>query len=202
MVMGFLSLRLGARLVLQSLELSRLADRVRGLDLLDLSPLAPFAQQGLVNALLILGFAAVYSLFLVDLRYLGMGLVVLVFTTSVATLGLLAPLAGARRRVREAKRGELAWCRARLREARRLLEEGIRVPDPATPSRPDEPVLRRRVRRAHLDELVAWEARVAAVREWPLDPGVLRRFALYLLIPLASWSGAALVERWIDAALE
>ena len=52
-----------------------------------------------------------------------------------------------------------------------------------------------------VDELLAWEARIDAVREWPLDTTAVARFALYLLIPLGSWSAAALVERWIDHLL-
>ena len=34
-----------------------------------------------------------------------------------------------------------------------------------------------------------------------LDTTALSRFGLYLLIPLGSWSAAALVERFIDRAL-
>ena len=54
---------------------------------------------------------------------------------------------------------------------------------------------------ARLDEWVAWEARIVAVPDWPLDAGSLARFALYLLIPLGSWSGGALVERGLDLLL-
>ena len=52
-----------------------------------------------------------------------------------------------------------------------------------------------------LPALVAYEARLEAVREWPFDNSTLRRFALFLLIPLASWVGGALVERVVNAAL-
>jgi hypothetical protein len=36
------------------------------------------------------------------------------------------------------------------------------------------------------------------VRERPIDAPTLRRFALYLAIPLGSWFGGALVERMVD----
>jgi hypothetical protein len=49
--------------------------------------------------------------------------------------------------------------------------------------------------------LLAYEARIEAVREWPIDTATLRRFGLFLLIPMASWIGGALVERLVDAAL-
>ena len=54
----------------------------------------------------------------------------------------------------------------------------------------------------HLDHWIAWEGRIAAVREWPLDAGSVGRFAFYLLIPLGSWSGGALVERALSAFLD
>jgi hypothetical protein len=180
---GILAFRLSARLVLQSLRLSRLAAWIADIDLLDPSSLAPFTRQGLANALLTLGFAAVFSLFLVDLRYLGIALPLWAFTGGVAAAGLLLPLLGVRRRIQQAKRAELAWCRERLREARRALGAGQGLP-------------------TRLDELVAWECRIEDVREWPLDTTALTRFALYLLLPLGSWTAAALIERAVDLALE
>ena len=55
--------------------------------------------------------------------------------------------------------------------------------------------------RSRIEELVAWEARIQAVGEWPLDAPALRRFLLYSLIPLGSWAGGALVERFVDSLL-
>jgi len=49
-------------------------------------------------------------------------------------------------------------------------------------------------------DLAVWKDRVEALREWPFDAAALRRFGLYLLIPLGSWVGAALVERLVDRA--
>lgn len=177
--------RLGAVLVLESRRLSATAGRVRRVDLLDLAPLAPFARQGLRYALLVTGLVATYALFLVQLEYLGIFALVLGVTLPAAAVALLLPLRGVRERVRATKQAELAWCRARLHQRRRALEEGS--PGPADAGR--------------LDELVAWEARIEAVREWPLDAPVLARFALYLLLPLGSWAGGALVERLVDALL-
>ena len=56
--------------------------------------------------------------------------------------------------------------------------------------------------RGNLEALIAWEARVEAVNEWTLDASVFTRFALYLLIPLGSWAGGALVERAVDSLLD
>jgi len=179
---GVLGFRLGTLLVRQSARLSRLAAEIREIDLLELEPLAPFARQGLTNALLLLGCAASYSLFLVDLAYLVVAIPLWVGTAAIAAVGLLLPLKGTRDRIRRAKRSELDWCRARLREARQTLGDGT-------------------AGSTGLDELVAWERRIEEVPEWPLDASARARFALYLLIPLGSWSAAALVERGIDSLL-
>jgi len=182
LAMGFLSLRLVALLLVRSRRLSRLAERIAEVDLLDLSGFAPLSRQGLANAALILGFAAAYSLFLVDLAYLPVLLTILVSGGLFAAVGFLIPLYGAHRRIRTARDAELVWCRQRIREARGLLERG------SPPSR--------------IDELLSWEARIEAVREWPIDARALLRFGVYLLIPLLSWSGGALVERGIDSLLD
>jgi hypothetical protein len=100
----------------------------------------------------------------------------------VGVLALLLPLRGVRARIRETKRVELAWLRERLRGARRGLASGSAHED-------------------DLRDLLAWEGRVMAVSEWPLDASTFTRFSLYLLIPLGSWAGGALVERVIDALL-
>lgn len=39
------------------------------------------------------------------------------------------------------------------------------------------------------------------VREWPFDTSTVLRFARYLLIPLGSWFGGAMVERVVDTWL-
>ena len=53
-----------------------------------------------------------------------------------------------------------------------------------------------------MNEIVAYRQVVDGVREWPFDASTLVRFGIYLLIPLASWSGGAVVERVIDSFLE
>ena len=53
---------------------------------------------------------------------------------------------------------------------------------------------------SHLTALLALEARIENVREWPLDLSTVVRFAFYLALPLGSWLGGALVERGLDLA--
>jgi hypothetical protein len=182
LTLGVLAVRLSVLLVLQSLRLSRLAAHIRELDLLDLSSLSVFTRRGLNNALLILGFAATFSLFLLNPGYRVLAGSAWLLVAGVAALGLLLPLFGAHERIQEAKQTELSWARAQLREARNVLAAGSRSP-------------------SRLDELVVWERRIEEIREWPLDTHALSRFGLYLMIPLGSWSAGALVERLIDQIL-
>jgi hypothetical protein len=186
LLMGFWIGRLLALIVVDSLRLSREAGSLRELDLLDLEGVAPFTHYGLTNVLLMMGFAAGYALFLVDTAYLPIFGLNLGLAALAGGMALVLPVLGARRAIQEQKRRELRWCRDRIRAARRALERG--GADAARPPR--------------LDELVAWEARVEGVPDWPFDASTLARFGLYLLIPLLSWSGGALVERLIDALLD
>jgi hypothetical protein len=181
--MGFLSARLSMLILIESTRLSDLAASLRPVDLLDQGALAPFARRGLSNALLAIGMVSAYALFLVDIGYLALVSGLLVVTLLVGALALLLPLRGVRARIRETKQAELAWCRERLRRARAELAAGA--------ARTDD-----------LQELLAWESRAMAVSEWPLDASTFTRFSLYLLIPLGSWAGGALVERVIDAVLD
>jgi len=167
--------------VVESLRLSSLADRLARIDLLDLRPLAPFTRQGLTNALLAIGLASFISLFTIEPGYSWIVALTWLSTAWIAWAALLLPLRGLRRRIRKAKQAELDWCRAALERERDALKAG-------TPG-------------ARLDQVIAYRDLVQQVREWPFDNPSLLRFALYLLIPLGSWAGGALVERLIDSLL-
>jgi hypothetical protein len=107
---------------------------------------------------------------------------------TLSAVAVAIPTRGARRRVSEAKAAELA-------ELRRTIErERDTALDANHPNRVDAA--------ARLPGLLAYEARIEAVPEWLLDPRSLRRVGLYLLIPLASWVGGALIERLVDVALD
>jgi hypothetical protein len=82
-------------------------------------------------------------------------------------------------RLREVKRHELGWLRARIADASGALRRG------------DEPA-------AVLPALLAWEARVASAPEWPFDASTWLRFTLLLAVPLGSWLGGALAERFVE----
>ncbi len=164
---------------------SRLGSRSIRLDLLDLRSLAPLTRFGLRTVLLWVVWFSLMALF-----WVGPGpgnpsnAAGLVPLFAVAVAALVIPVHGVHRRIRDAKRAELERVRAELlRERDRLLEPPGAQAD------------------ARLANLVAYQALIERVREWPFDPSALLRFGLYLMIGIGSWLGAALVERGVDAWL-
>jgi hypothetical protein len=109
-------------------------------------------------------------------------------TLALGVASLLLPSRGIHQRLREGKRVELARVRQAIERSSRELFE------PEDPAASD--------RQPPLPALLAWEARIESVREWPFDTPTLVRFALFLLIPLGSWLGGAVVERVVDLALD
>jgi hypothetical protein len=103
------------------------------------------------------------------------GLAVLMLVLAVAAL--LIPTWGARQAVRRAKAEELDRVREQIRNARKARDD------------------------SRLPGLLAWEERIDSVSEWPIDAGSLRLTGLYVLIPVLSWVGGALVERVVDAVV-
>ncbi len=53
-----------------------------------------------------------------------------------------------------------------------------------------------------LTDLVTYKTQVESTREWFFDSSTLWRFGLYLLIPVASMVGGALVERLVAMVLD
>lgn len=161
--------------------------RVR-VDLVDLDALTAFGRYGLRLALVLnLGGGMLIALDVIDTGELSLvGLALFAPAALLGVAALLVPSWGLHRRIRQAKAAELARVRSALAGDRGALD--------GSPLRADADRL------STLD-LVQWRDRVASLREWPFDAGVLRRFGLYLLIPVASWIAAALVERLVDRLL-
>ena len=153
--------------------------------LVDPSPLEPFARAGLRGSALWFGGSALASLLFVGASAGWIVALVLVVTLGLGVASLLLPSRGIHLRIRERKREELARVRAAIARSGAALFGGAAGDADA----------------GRLPALIAYEARIAAVREWPFDTATLRRFLLFRLIPLASWIGGALVERVVDAAL-
>lgn len=185
---GFWAFRLVAVMLIDSRRNSQLAARLPSIDLLDLEPLQDFTRLGLSNALRVVWIAVLFSPFAFDLENYAFLLATIAFTTtSSATTMLVLPVRGIHRRIRQAKQDELA------RVNRAIRGDATALADSAIASR-REPT--------SLSDLIAYRGLVEAAREWPFDASTVKRFGLYLLIPLGSWSGGALVERLIDTLLD
>ncbi len=186
-VIGWLTGRVGVAMVSDSLRVSRLASRIRRIDLFDPGALFPFVRQGLRSALLAIVLVSLASAnlwnILVDPLPFAIALPVML---AVAVVSLVLPVRGVNRRIRDEKQRELAALRTEIRAGRNALERGGSEGDRAA---------------VRLPAQLALEARIDGVREWPFDASSMLRLALYVGVGLGSWLGAAAVERLVDRAL-
>jgi hypothetical protein len=165
-------------------RLTGLAPRVSRVDLLDLQPLRPFTRQALLNAFLLAGLAGI-ALLTVGMVQSGFWVLVAgiwIFGAVVIGINLASALLPVHRLIRDAKRTQLDWCRHALIRERAKLQEGG-------------------AERSRIDEIVAYRDVVEGVSAWPFDSSTAVRILLYLLIPLGSWAGGAIVERFVDSLL-
>ena len=161
--------------------LSRLGNRLKPLDLFNLSPLRPFARQGTANLLWLTGFTTIFatSYFLDPDVFLGMIIAFVVMNAALSMGGLLLPVAGMARRIHQRKEIELSSIQDALQElgpARELAHSG------------------------HLTksaQLLAYRSFVQSVPIFPYDITSVVRMGLFLLIPLWSWAASSIVDRGI-----
>jgi hypothetical protein len=151
--------------------------------LLDTGPLRVFARHGMRLALVWFIGSGIALLLFLDPWARGLTAGIIAAVVAIAVASLLLPSLGIHQRLREAKAAELACVRSEIAQRRAALLGA--APGDAS----------------DLPTLLAWEARVDGVAEWPFDAPFLVRFALLILIPLGSWLGGALVERVVDEVL-
>ena len=96
---------------------------------------------------------------------------------------LLAPARKIRSLIREVKREELARLEPLLRQAR-------------------DDALTGDTTQGRLTDLLSYKTQIKSTPEWSFDSSTLFRFGLYLLIPVGSMIGGALVERVVDMMLD
>lgn len=161
-------------------ELSR---EITSIELTDLGRYMPFTNQGLSNAAILIGFVAPFAFVAIVDRYLILVGSITLYGVVAALVGLFLPVWALRERIQKEKVKEATWCHARIPEARAALRE----------SKPGAG--------QDLAGLLMYSKEVSEVHAWPIAPGGFGRFALFLLIPLGSWGGGALVERLVDSAL-
>jgi hypothetical protein len=156
------------------------------IDLLNLGNVYAHGRGGLRHALTYFIVVAIGGTLI--LPGLGSGLwVMLPIYTGQIGIGfwiLLSPAREVRSLIRAVKHEELARLEPLMRQAR----DDTLTGDASTQGR--------------LTDLVTYKAQVESTPEWSFDSSTLLRFGLYLLIPVASMVGGALVERVVDMVLD
>ena len=163
-----------------------LANRASRVQVLRVDAFQPLGSYGLRCALLWSIALALWTINLVDRSFAASVSFAGLATVVGASAALLLPLRGVNERIRAAKAEEIDRVDAALSGDRRALAHTLL-------SGWDGPL--------SLADLLAYRRAVAEAREWPLDLSSLARFALYLAIPVGSWLGGALMERFVDALL-
>jgi len=179
-----------AWLVAVATRMSQLAPAPERIRLLATAELSPFAQHGVRLALFTLLYWAIW---VPSIFFMGEGIArpiaaILASGMVFSGISLWLPTRAIRANVHAAKQTELAQVRRSIEQARSAALDASRGDSDAAATR--------------LTGLLAYEQRIADVSESLIDARTLGRVAIYLLIPLASWIGGALVERVVDAALE
>ncbi len=154
-------------------------------DLLNLDDLYAIGRSGLPTALCWLVGVAIAILFLPvsSGHSLWINLPIFAISLGVGLVALLRPALDVRSLIRAVKCEELA----------RL--------EPLLPQARDDAIKGDESKHGRLTDLLAYKDRVESTSEWPFDSSTLVRFVLYLMIPVCSMIGGALVERVVDIVL-
>jgi len=182
MLLGWLAGR-GIYFSLVSTHESPLPDK-SDVELLSLDVLYYFGRTGLRGSLLALFGISIGGLLFLDTA-IGLWGTIPTFLTGLGLglLILLRPAREVRNLIHEVKRDELARLEPLLKQAR----DGAITGEGST--------------QGQLTDLMSYQARIESTKEWPFDLPTLVRFGLYLLIPVVSMVGGALVERVVDFVL-
>lgn len=183
-VIGILTWWLGYAVVSVSARMSQLARRLSHIDVFDLSALAPFTRQGLTNALLLIGFIAIWSLVLLET---GFGRTMLInggAVLAVTTFALLYPVRGVHKRIRQAKQAELGWANRQIAMRRDSFQSS------ETTGQAGE-----------MADLIAYRSLIESTPDWPFTTSTYARIVLYMLIPVASWGLGIFAEELVGRAL-
>ena len=170
--------------VMVSLHMSRVAKKLSHIDLLDLTPLAPFTHLGLTNALLLIGLLSIWSLMMLETGFGQIMILIGGITLVVTVLALLAPVGGAHERIQQSKKAELGKVNGEISKQLSAFQNS----DPGR-------------RSGEMADLVAYLSLVERVPEWPFTTSTYTRLFLYLLMPLFFWCIGIVAEEIVQRAL-
>jgi hypothetical protein len=148
------------------------------IDLLHVDKLAVIGRHSARNALIWFTVAAIVCLFFVG-EIDSTVIAILIVCAGMGLWIFFRPMEQVHRRIRAEKSAELDRIRTDIDDVR-----GAAVHDAGAAAR--------------LQGLLAYEARIHAVHEWPFDQTTLMRVAAYVLIPAIPWFGEAVVSDLIQ----
>jgi len=166
-------------------QMSAAAREELPIDLLDLRPAQVMGRMALRSSLIWILGLTLASLLFIEPGFLGT--VSVLFMGGILAVGVatfLIPMRGIRDRLRAARRDELERLDAEIR----VFRDRERTGQKSEPGR--------------LADRLAYRQHIESLSEWPVDTATLTRFGLYLLIPLGSWLGGALMERLLGRLLD
>ena len=171
-------------IVTVSVRMSRIARSLARVNLIDLSPLAPFTQLGLTNALLLIGMLSIWSLMMIETGF-GQMMVILGVTTLIGTaLAMLAPVHGVHKRICRSKEEALGWVNGQIVEQ----QDSFQGTQASLPS-------------GRMADLVAYRGMLQDVPEWPFTLSTYARAGLYLLLPVVVWGFGIVAEEIVSRVL-
>jgi hypothetical protein len=181
-----LAIRLIVVVIGSSQRVSRLSERAARIDLLDLRGLAPLARIGLRSAFVFALAASLIAAMASDALTLPVTLLTMVIVAGLGAFALLVPVRGVHRAIRAAKDADLLALREAVARTRTLaLGSSVESGEAA----------------ARLGGLLALEAKITGVSDWPFDVGTFVRFFVFLALPLGSWIASAVVEWFVAYVL-
>ena len=149
------------------------------IDLLRIDELSVIGRNGARTALIWFSVAAVICLFFVGDNMVLSTFLTLVFAAGMGLWTFVRPMEQVHRRIHAAKEAELdKICRS-------IAELRGRASFDADAA-------------ACLQGLLAYEARINTVREWPFDQTTALRLAAYVLIPAIPWFGQATAQYFVE----
>lgn len=171
-------------IVTVSVRMSRIARTLARVDLLDLSPLAPFTQLGLTNALLLIGTLSIQSLMIIETGFGQMMVILGGATLAGTTLAMLASVHGVHRRICQSKEEALGWANGQIAE-QQISFQGTQAG----------------LQSGRMADLIAYRGMVQDVPEWPFTLSTYTRVALYVLLPVAVWGFGIVAEEIVARVL-
>ncbi len=161
--------------ILSARSFARTIERDLVIDIFHVERFAAIGRRSARNALSWFLTAAVVCLFFAGGVTTAATASIILVAAAMGILIFVRPMERVRRRIRADKDAELVRVRAALRQLRNLDLSAADTP-------------------ARLAGLLAYEARIEAIHEWPFDQSTLMRVAAYMLIPAIPWFGEAIVS--------